>query len=135
MLCSCVLPVNDRDVVVRILNSTTYQVCRSVQLEEKYRENLASSAGLEYQHHDTRKQQDALVAAKTAKALLDGEVFQGKEFTRIIECIYLAMGVSQSTFYVNFKLVKEKTDPAIRDQDLHGKKSVSSKGDGSSNSS
>ena len=102
--------------VVKLIHRISYSVHRSVDEENRYHQRLANSIGLTYTAPDTRKQEDALVAAKVAKALTEDEVYA--DYADLVEDVYLALDVPRSTFYKYYKLVREKTDPALRDVDL-----------------
>ena len=69
-----------------------------------------------YTAPDTRKQENALIAAKVAKALTEDEVYA--DYAKLVEDVYLASGVPRSMFYKNYKMVREKTYAALRDVDL-----------------
>ena len=60
--------------VVKLIHRTSYNVHRSVAEENRYHQRLAGSVGLTYAAPDRRKQEDALIAAKVAKALTEDEV-------------------------------------------------------------
>jgi hypothetical protein len=52
---------------------------------------------LTYTAPDTRKQENALIAAKVAKALTEDEVYA--DYAKLVEDVYLALGVPRLTFY------------------------------------
>ena len=82
--------------VVKLIHRISYSVHRSVDEENRYHQRLANSIGLTYTAPDTRKQEDALVAAKVAKALTEDEVYA--DYADLVEDVYLALDVPRSHF-------------------------------------
>ena len=100
-------------VVVRTLNWVKYDVSRSVEEENRFYERLTSSVGLSYTVADNKKQEDALIAAKTVKIFRKYEIC-----TEYQNNICNALGVKRSTFFKYTALLNEKDDSPLRPVDI-----------------